>query len=143
MFNRRRGLFALLLCAFLLTQSAASASGRTIALEQTGRLHRKSVRNGVNFFEGSATGTLPGAVSAALEIDLFSVSGIVTFFPRGGSITLNVAGKPRGLKNVRGTMTVIAGTGRFSKARGTADFRGTLNRRTWRATVSASGSLTY
>lgn len=122
---------------------AAPASARSIALEQSGELHRTSFRNRVHFFKGTATGTLPGKVSAALKIDLFSVSGGVTFFPRGGSISLDVKGKPRGLRRVSGTMRVIAGSGKFAKARGQASFSGTLNRRTWRASVSASGRLTY
>ncbi|MDO8189030.1 autotransporter [Conexibacter sp. JD483] len=134
----RTALAAAIVAVVLLTPATAPA--RTIALNENARLHRISTAGGLYRFGGSATGTLPGNVTAALRFGLTSIRGSVTFYPRGGSISVRVSGSPVTLK---GRMTVSGGTGKFAGARGSASWSGTLNRRTWIATVSAKGRLHY
>jgi hypothetical protein len=123
--------------------SPAIATARTVQLSERAQLHRLSHDGSVHRFGGTATGTVPGNVAATLRIRLTSIGGTVVFYARGGSISVAVNGAPKSLSRVGGTMTVTGGTGRYAGARGTATFSGTLDRRTWRATVKADGRLTY
>jgi hypothetical protein len=40
-------------------------------------------------------------------------------------------------------MSVAGGTGRYAHARGRGTFSGTVNRRSWAATVTARGRVSY
>lgn len=145
--TRRLRRVATMTVAVVATLAAPAAEARTIAINADAKLHRTSKSNGVTYFSGTATGSLPGRVNAGLRIGIFAVPGTVTLYPRGGTITLAVDGDPKSLTYVTGTVKVTGGTGKFAGARGRGDFAGTLYRytkRPWRADVSIRrGTLTY
>lgn len=105
-------------------------------------------KSGSTLYErGTATGTLPGGVSARFQTSLTKVTGSVTFYPNGGgSLTINVVGYPQSTGTVArfsGSLAVRSGTGRFDDALGSGSFTGTVNRRTWHVSVHATARLRY
>jgi hypothetical protein len=144
-----------LACMTFIGPDAASAArtppiaqtSRTINLNQSVDLHLVRKSGSTLYEEGTATGTLPGKVTARFNVNVLAVTGTVTFYPRGGgSITCDVRGAARSISvNAKfgGTMIVRSGTGRFAGARGGATFEGRVNRRSWDATVNATGHLRY
>lgn len=122
-------------------------AARTLNITESASL--KLVRkSGTTLYEkGTATGTLPGRVEARFEVTLTKVTGSVTIYPNsGGSLTINIVGRPTSAgTNARfeGTMAVRRGTGRYADAVGSGTFSGTVNRRSWDASVTAKARLTY
>lgn len=125
----------------------AAAQARTLNISESASLHLVHKSGSTLFEQGSASGSLPGAVAAQLKVTLVVVTGTVTFYPRGGgSLTMRMTGYPKSAGTVAkfgGSMTVSSGTGRYAQARGSATFSGTVNRRSWAANVSARGRLSY
>jgi hypothetical protein len=113
----------------------------------TASLHLVRKSGSTLYEQGTATGTLPGSVTARFETSITKVTGSVTFYPRGGgTLTINVVGYPTSvgsLARFSGSLAVRSGTGRFSNAVGSGTFSGTVNRRTWAATVTARAQLRY
>lgn len=144
---------ALLACAGLgagtasAAEPTAHAARKTINISEKVRLKLVRKSGSVLYERGTARGTLRGRVSARFVVTVTKVTGYVTIYPRGGgSLTINVVGYPRsaGVKaRFTGTMAVRRGTGRYARALGSGSFSGTVNRRTWAATVNASARLTY
>ncbi|MDO8185547.1 autotransporter [Conexibacter sp. JD483] len=126
--------------------SAGVATARTVNIDEAVKLHLVRKSGNTLYEAGSATGTLPGNVSAVFQISVTSVSGTVTIYPRGGSLTISVAGTPRsaGMRaRFGGTMRVVRGSGKFRGASGSGTFSGVVNRRTWDVKVDADARLTY
>jgi hypothetical protein len=127
--------------------SAHVARRHTLNLSGTAYLHLVRKSGNVLYERGSATGSLPGTVSARFVTGIAKVTGTVTFFPRsGGSLTLTAVGYPQSASTItkfNGRVAVRGGTGRFRRALGSGTFNGTANRRTWSVTVHASARLTY
>jgi hypothetical protein len=127
-------------------RAATAHAARTINVVETARLHLVSKSGSALLEKGTATGSLPGNVTAQFTVTLVRVTGLVTIFPRGGSITIRVVGSPRSVGVVAkfgGTMTVDGGTGRYAHARGGGTFSGTVNRRSWDASATVRGRLSY
>jgi hypothetical protein len=143
--RRRAG--AAILALAILALPTASAAARTIDVKQTARLRLVRKVGTVLYEQGTASGTLPGVVSATLKVNVAKVGGEVTFYPRGGgTITFKATGAPTSagvISKAAGSMTVVRGSGRFARARGNVRFNATLNRRNWAINVSASGRLRY
>jgi hypothetical protein len=122
-------------------------AAKTINVTENADLHLVRRSGSTLYEEGTATGTLPGRVTARFKVTLTEVSGQVTIYPRGGgSLTINVVGYPRstGVRaRFAGSMAVRKGTGRFANAVGSGTFDGVVNRRTWDADVTAKARLTY
>lgn len=139
----------LLLSVWSATAAAApiAQAARTIDVSQTAQLRLVRKSGSVLYEQGTASGTLPGTVSARFIVSVLKVTGEVTFYPRGGgSITFSVEGFPRSTGvNARfaGTMTITKGTGKYAGARGAASFNGIVNRRSWATSVSATGRMRY
>jgi len=131
-----------------LAATVSPAAARTVDVVEHASLTLDR-RDGTRLYEsGRATGTLPGKVAAVFTVSPWSVTGTVTLLPNGGgTLTFSVNGKPsrraRGRTTFTGTMKVLTGTGRYAGARGKANFTGTVVMRTWAATVTARGRLTY
>jgi len=132
--------------------SAASPSGhaakrRSMSLKDTVSLHLTKKNGNVLYEKGTATGTLPGTVSARFVTSATKVTGTVTFRPySGGSLTVSAVGYAQSLSTVTrisGTLAVRKGSGRFKNALGSGTFTGTANRKTWAVTVHATASITY
>ncbi len=151
--NRRVARAACLLGVATLAVSAPVAAARpqaqaarTVNVSERASLHLVRKSGSTLYEAGTATGTLPGTITARFVVGVTKVTGSVTIRTRGGSLTLSVHGTPRSTGTVSrfgGTMRVTSGTGRFARARGSASFSGTVNRRTWAASVAASGRLSY
>jgi hypothetical protein len=127
--------------------TAEAARRRALTVIDTVRMTLVRKNGNVVYQSGTATGTLPGRVSARFVTSLTRVSGTVTFYPyRGGSITMTALGYPRSLRRVTpltGTLAVRRGTGKYSRVLGSGTFSGTANRRSWSVTVNARANLTY
>jgi hypothetical protein len=131
----------------VLASMPATAGARSIGVTQSASMHMVR-RSGTTIWErGTATGTLPGSVTARLQASLFKITGSVTFFPRaGGSLTFAVDASARSAATrarFAGVMRVTSGSGRFIHASGTFGLAGIVNRRSWTATVNAGGRLHY
>ncbi|HST39740.1 MAG TPA: autotransporter [Conexibacter sp.] len=122
-------------------------AARTLNITEHADLNLTRRSGSTLWHTGTATGTLPGTVSARFEMTLTKVTGSVTIRPRsGGSLTINVVGYAQSTGvNARftGNMAVRKGTGRYKNAVGSGTFDGTVNRRTFDATVTAKAKLTY
>lgn len=133
--------------ALCLGFGSAAASAKTLQITENATLHLVRKSGATLYEKGTATGTLPGAVSARFETSVTKVSGTVTIRPNGGgSLTILVIGSPRSAGTVArfgGTMAVKSGTGKYAKASGSGTFDGTVNRRTWAVSVTARARLLY
>jgi hypothetical protein len=127
--------------------SAQAAKRKTLDMTDTARLHLTRKNGNVIYEKGTATGTLPGKVTARFVTGVTKVTGTVTFRPySGGSLTLTAVGYPQSASTVTrftGNVAVRKGTGRFRNALGSGTFSGTANRRTWDITVTARARITY
>jgi hypothetical protein len=121
---------------------------RTLRLDDSARLHLVKKSGPILSERGTATGTLPGSVSARFDTrNSAKVTGSVTFRPRGGgSLTATIVGYPQSLSTVAritGYLAVRSGTGRYARAVGSGTFTGSVNRRTWAISVRARATLRY
>jgi hypothetical protein len=127
--------------------SAQVAKRKSLHLTDTASLHLVRKSGNTLYEKGTATGTLPGTVSARFVTSATKVTGTVTFHSSGGgSITMTAVGYPQSAGTIArfsGSIAVRSGTGRFRNALGSGTFSGTANRRTWAVTVHASADLTY
>lgn len=127
--------------------SAQAAKRKVLNLSGTAYLHLTRKSGNVIYEKGTATGTLPGTVTARFVTGITKVTGTVTFKPySGGSLTVTAVGYPQSTKTVtrfNGNIAVLKGTGRFRNALGSGTFNGTANRRTWAVTVRANARITY
>lgn len=155
---RRRGSFVVTAAVAVLVAGVAAGGVSSAApsahvarhslnLSGTAYLHLTRKSGNVLYERGSATGTLPGSVTARFVTSVTRVTGTVTFYPRGGgSLTLSAVGYPQSAATIvhfTGNCAVRSGTGRFRRALGSGSFSGTANRRTWAITVHAHAHLTY
>jgi hypothetical protein len=127
--------------------SAHVAKRKTLKLSGTAYLHLTRKSGNVLYEKGTATGTLPGTVSARFVTGVTKVTGTVTFFPySGGSLTMTAVGYPQSAATIvqfNGNIAVRRGSGRFKNALGSGTFSGTANRRSWAITVRARATVTY
>jgi hypothetical protein len=122
-------------------------SARALHLNESASLHLVHKSGPILNERGSASGTLPGSVTARFNTgNAAKVTGTVTFHPRGGTLTVTIVGFPQSLgtvARVSGSMAVRAGSGRYARAVGGGSFTGTVNRRSWAITVHARANLSY
>lgn len=138
-------------CLCLASASAWAAptaqAARTLNITEYAKLHLVRKSGSTLYERGTATGTLPGTVSARFLVSVTKVTGSVTIYPRGGgSLTINVVGYPQSTgvnSRFKGSMAVRSGTGKYRNAVGSGSFEGTVNRRSWAANVTAKARLTY
>jgi hypothetical protein len=127
--------------------SAQAAKRKTLNLSGTAYLHLTRKSGNVIYEKGTATGTLPGTVTARFVTGVTKVTGTVTFRPySGGSLTLTAVGYPQSTSTITrfsGNVAVLKGSGRFKNALGSGTCAGTANRRTWAITVRANARITY
>lgn len=127
--------------------SAHAAKRKTLNLSGTAYLHLTRKSGNVIYEKGTATGSLPGVVTARFVTGITKVTGTVTFKPySGGSLTLTAVGYPHSASTVTrfsGDVAVLKGSGRFKRALGSGTFSGTANRKTWAITVRANARITY
>jgi hypothetical protein len=124
--------------------SAVAAS--TFLLNETGRLHLTSKHEFTLNEEGSGSGTIPGTIYVHLTIVSTSeVSAEVSMYPKGSSITGRAsASYKRGhtLGSFSGSLSIIRGTGRYQRARGSGlSFTGTIQRASDAIAVNVRGRV--
>jgi len=156
---RRRGvcvvivaMAAVVLAAWAGGVSSAAPSGhaakrKTLTLKDSASLHLTRKNGNVIYEQGTATGTLPGTVTARFVTSVTKVTGTVTFRPyNGGSVTVSAVGYPQSAATVTrftGSLAVRKGTGKYKNALGSGTFNGVANRRTWAVTVHVNARVTY
>ena len=126
---------------------AEAARRRSLTVVDTVSLSLVRKNGNVLYERGTASGNLPGTVSARFTTSLTQVTGTITFYPySGGSITMTAVGYPQSTSRITrltGNLAVRSGTGRFARALGSGTFSGTANRRNWSVTVNARVNMTY
>lgn len=111
----------------------AARSARTISLNESAQLHLTS-RHGFTLNEqGSASGSVSGAMYVHLTIvSTTRVVAEVNFYPRGGSISGKATASYRrgsSTASFTGTLAIAHGTGSYAHASGSGlSFSGTIRR---------------
>ncbi len=128
------------------SSSPHAQTARTLVANDEGHLHKVGESGADLIEEGSVTGTLPGRVRVGFNIGAV-VEATFTLYPHGGG-TLSGHGSGELHSSGRyasfgGTMRVTSGSGRYSHARGTGGFYGTVNRKTYALVVQTRGTLRY
>jgi hypothetical protein len=145
-------LIAATIGAWVVGASSAAPSGhvakrRSMTLNDSASLHLTRKNGNVIYEKGTATGTLPGKVTARFVTGVTKVTGTVTIKPySGGSLTVSCVGYPQSAATITkftGSLAVRKGTGKFKNALGSGTFNGTANRKTWAVTVHATARITY
>jgi len=139
-----------LLAAILFSATGALArsatSARVISLDEHGALHLVSKHGFTLNEQGSASGTIRGAISVQLKIVSTSrVTALVTVSPHGGSISgEGTASYHKGTSaaSFSGSLSIKRGSGTYSHAHGSGlSFSGTIARSNDAITVHVSGRL--
>ncbi len=135
--------------AFVTTAPAMQPTARparSLGVTETGNLHLLHKSGSLLNELGSAYGTLPGTMRAQFLLRTTEVTGSLTIYPRGGSLTISLAGFATSggtIAHLSGEMSVQHGTGRYAHASGSASFTGIANRRSWAVQVRVVGRLRY
>jgi hypothetical protein len=142
------------LCSGLgLVHAAVSGAARPIGraarsfdLNESARLHLTSKHGFTLNEQGTAAGTVRGAIYVHLTIVSTSrVVAEVNIYPGGGSISgYASASYHRGSEtgSFSGSMSIRQGTGRYNRARGSGlSFSGTIQRSDYAITVQVSGRV--
>jgi hypothetical protein len=124
----------------------SALAARTISLEESGRLHLASKHGFTLNEEGSASGTVGGAIYIHLTVaSIDRVTAEVSIYPSDGSISgyatasYHVAGATASFS---GTMSVARGTGSYDHAHASGlGFSGTIARSNDAVTVRLSGRM--
>jgi hypothetical protein len=128
--------------------AAKAHAARTLSLNESGRLHLTSHHGFTLNEQGSASGTISGTIYLHLTISSTNhVTAEVNIYPSGGSLTGSASADYRvegSLASFNGTMNIIRGSGRYSRARGSGlSFSGTVQRSTDAVNVRVSGRFSY
>jgi hypothetical protein len=128
-------------------KAPSAHAARTTALNETGHLHLLS-KHGFTFNEqGTASGTIKGAITVHLKItSSSSVSAEVTISPKGGSISGSGTAsyhKGEALATFAGRLSINHRSGTYAHAQGSGlSFSGTIARSNYAITVHVNGRLT-
>jgi hypothetical protein len=141
-------------CANVVATAAAHSAAplarasRTASLSESGHLHLTSKHDVTLNEQGSATGTITGAIYIHLHLTSTSkVTAEVSIYPTGGSLSGNGSAVYRVEGSVAaftGTLSITRGSGKYAHARASAlRFTGTIQRRGDAVSVHVSGPLSY
>jgi hypothetical protein len=144
------GLVAAALLGALNAAALASAGPRartatTTSLNERAQLHKTGYHELTLNEQGTATGTIKGAIYIHLNVESKRVTAEVNIYPSGGSLTgYASASYHTGTTNASfsGTMSITRGSGRYAHARATGlHFTGSIRRIDDYTTVEVSGKL--
>jgi hypothetical protein len=126
--------------------SPIGLAARTFDLDESAQLHLSSKHGFTLNEQGSASGTVSGAIYVHLTIVSTSrVTAEVNIYPNGGSISgYASAAYHRGSQSgsFSGSLAISRGTGRYQRARGSGlSFDGTIQRSNYAITVQVSGRV--
>jgi hypothetical protein len=148
---------AVIVMAALLSAVGAEATGvgqgnhlrahatRVLSATDTAKLRYVRSSGSRLYEEGSVTGTLPGKMTAYVNIGS-TISATFTIYVHGGTIKGRGSAIPHGsgiYESFAGSATAVGGTGRYVHAHGRAGLYGVFNRRTYALTVQTTGRLSY
>lgn len=120
-------------------------ASRALKASDTAHLRYTAASGSVLIEQGRATGTLPGSMHVRFSIGA-TFTGRFTIYAGGGTISGRGSAKPKGAgtyESFSGSLRVSGGTGRYSRARGTARLYGTFNRDSYALVVQTVGTLYY
>ncbi len=128
------------------SHAAPARAARTFSLNETGRLGLTSHHGFTLNEKGSASGTISGTIYIHLSVvSTNRVTAEVNIYPSGGSLTgrAGASYRPAGaVASFNGSMSIVRGTGRYSRASGTGlSFTGTVQRSNDAVTVHVSGRI--
>lgn len=126
--------------------AAHAARRHSLHVNDTGHLHLTHKSGATLYESGSASGSLPGSITAVFHTSVTKVTGTVTFHSGRGSITMTAVGYPHSTGTVvpfSGNIAVRSGTGAYHNALGSGTFSGSVNRRSWAISVHANANVTY
>jgi hypothetical protein len=136
------------LCGFEVAGAVGPTVGeaRTSTLNESGRLHLTSKQGFTLNEQGSASGTITGAIYIHLHLTSTSkVTADVSIYPSAGSLSGSGSATYRvegGYAVFSGTLAITRGSGKYAHARASAlRFTGTIQRRSDAVSVRLSGSL--
>ena len=126
--------------------SSVALAARTISLHENGRLRLTSKHGFTLNEQGSASGTIAGAIYIHLHLTSSSrVTAEVNIYPRGGSLSGNGSASYHvsgAYAIFSGTLSLSHGTGSYARAHASRlRFTGTIQRRNDAVTVQLSGPL--
>jgi hypothetical protein len=128
--------------------SVSARAARTLTLNESGRLHLTSHHGFTLNEQGTASGTIRGAIYIHLNVSSTNhVTAEVNIYPSGGSLT----GKASAAYHVHGatasfngTMNIVRGSGTYKYASATGlSFTGTVQRSNDAVSVKVTGGLSY
>ncbi|HTW43541.1 MAG TPA: autotransporter [Solirubrobacteraceae bacterium] len=129
-------------------QQPSATAARTLHVGENAHLHLTSKSGFTLNEEGTAAGTIAGAIYIHLHIanNRGGVTAEVNIYPRGGSLSGHGSAsyQVRGAQAAfSGTLTITRGTGGYAGAHASGLlFSGTIQRRSDAVAVQLSGSLT-
>ena len=152
MFKMRARVGAALCAVLFLAAAQGTADGRTAhsahtySVSETAHLHLTSHKGFTLNEQGSASGTIRGTIYLHLHIvSTNRVTAEVSIYPSGSSLTGTASGSYHAsgaTATFNGTMSIVRGTGSYSRAHGSGlRFSGTIARVNDATTVHLSGSF--
>ncbi len=124
----------------------AARASRALNITDTAHLHEvRETATTTVVEEGKATGSLPGNVTVYFRVGP-TVKATFTITTHAGTIIGSGSGLVHSTgeyASFGGSMSVTHGTGRYLHAHGHGGFYGTIQRRTYNATVQTTGTLSY
>lgn len=128
--------------------SLPATASRSLSLSESGHLRLTSKQGFTLNEQGSATGTITGAIYIHLHLTSTSkVTAEVSIYPSGGSLSGNGSAAYRVEGSVAaftGTLSITRGSGKYAHARASAlRFTGTIQRRGDAVSVHVSGPLSF
>jgi hypothetical protein len=130
----------------LMVLAACAHAARTLNATDTAHLHYIHSSGSLLCEEGSATGTLPGSMSAHVNIGPTLSGNFTIYVHGGGTIKGHGTATPHGsgtYESFAGSLTVTGGTGRYTHAHGHAGLYGTFDRKTYALLIQTTGRLAY
>jgi hypothetical protein len=125
---------------------APARAARSLNGYDNARLHYVKASGNTLYEEGSATGALPGRVTAALHVSA-TFGGSFTIYTRYGQIRGNGSATPHpyrsGIESFSGTAYITGGTGRYAHAHGRGGMYGTYNQRNYEVVLQTRGTFSY
>jgi hypothetical protein len=136
-------ILAILSAATLLLPTSALA--HALKASDTAHLRYISASGSLLNEVGRATGTVPGSMSAHMDLST-TFSGSFTIYTSAGQIRGHGLATPHGsgtYESFAGTVVATGGTGRYTHAHGTARLYGTFDRDNYALVMQTVGTLFY
>lgn len=126
-------------------RARAAGATRTLKATDTAHLRYVSASGSMLYEEGHATGTLPASMRVHFSVSA-TMSGSFTIYARGGTIVGHGQARLHGegvYESFSGSLTATGGSGRFTRAHGSAKMYGTFDRDNYALVVQTVGTLYY